>query len=100
MSSNPFGVCLQPECHDVTPPPQLPSTFEMMKNLLVSSKQIIEGAVAGEGVIVDEEIFNSRLDICTACPLYLQDSSRCTQCGCYMKNKAMFKKMSCPIGKW
>lgn len=98
--SNPFGVCLNPECHDSEPPKEMPSTLEMAKNLLSSAKDIAAGVVAGEGLTVDEPIYKERLNICFGCEEFDKESTRCSKCGCYMKTKCMFKKTYCPIGKW
>ena len=101
MTSDPFGVCLEPICDDEEEPtPELPSTIDMMKGLFTSGKAIIGGVMANEGLLVTEEIHQHRLSICTACPAYIPDKKRCSKCGCFMEKKTMFKKTECPLGKW
>jgi len=97
MTDNPFGVCLKDECEE---DPALPSTVDMAKNLIESGKQILQGIVSGEGVMVDDAVKLARLDTCHACEFFIHDSQRCSKCGCFMKTKAAFNKVTCPIGKW
>lgn len=100
MSNNPFGACFEPECSDTPPSPELPSTLEMMRGLFRSGKSIIDGVIAHEGLLVEDDVMASRLSVCEACPLYIAETKRCSKCGCYMEKKTMFKKTVCPVGKW
>jgi hypothetical protein len=100
MSSDPFGICLEPKCDDSEPLKELPSFVDMAKNLLGSAKDIASGALSGKGVLVDEEVYNTRMNICAACPSFKPETKRCAECGCFMEAKARFKNVSCPIGKW
>lgn len=99
MSADPFGVCLEPNCEDDTPP-ALPSFAEMAKGFFGSAKDVITGAVHGEGVLVTEDVYISRMDICKTCEFFRQTDSRCSKCGCFMEAKTRFVKTTCPIGKW
>lgn len=99
MSTDPFGICLEPKCDD-TEEPKLPSIFDQAKGFINSAKDVVGGALAGDGVTVDESIYNSRMSICRECPLLIKETERCSECGCFMKVKAMFKKTYCPVGKW
>lgn len=100
MSTDPFGVCLEPKCNDEEPPKNLPSFSEMAKGLVGSAKDIATGAIRGDGVMVTEEVYKTRMDICIQCPSFRQQDKRCMQCGCFMEAKTRFKKTYCPIGKW
>jgi hypothetical protein len=93
-------ICLEPNCEDSEPPKEMPSTYDMLKGFIKSGKDIVGGVMAGEGLLVEEEVFNSRMDICKTCPMFVQESSRCLECGCFMRAKAMFKKTYCPLHKW
>ena len=97
--TDPFGICLEPECHD-TPEPTLPSTGEMAKSLLSSVKDIAAGAISGQALVVDDEVYNYRMAVCGGCEFFIKDTQRCGQCGCFMKTKAKFAAVSCPIHKW
>ena len=48
----------------------------------------------------EDEVSNSRLDICKACPELIQFSKQCRKCGCFMNLKTKLENASCPIGKW
>lgn len=100
MSDDPFGMCLEPECHDEEEVRELPSILEMAKNLVGSAKDIAAGAIAGEGLAVEQTIYEHRMNICEGCEFFINETSRCSVCGCYMKAKAMFKKTYCPENKW
>jgi hypothetical protein len=50
--------------------------------------------------IVDDEISNSRYDICKACPELTQLTKQCKKCGCFMAAKTKIENATCPIGKW
>ena len=99
MSNDPFGVCLEPKCTDDTPP-ELPSFTDMAKGLLGSAKDIVDGAIHGEGVLVTEDVYINRMNICKGCEFFRQNDSRCSKCGCFMEAKTRFVKTTCPIEKW
>ncbi len=41
-----------------------------------------------------------RLSICKKCDKYIEETSTCKACGCFMILKVKIKKLTCPIGKW
>ena len=47
-----------------------------------------------------EDLVNSRLEICRACEYFRPKTETCRKCGCFMKLKTMLEKAKCPIGKW
>lgn len=100
MSTDPFGVCLEPHCADKEPPKELPSVGDMAKGLLSSAKDIVSGVVHGEGLLVSEEVYTTRMSICSTCEFFRLEDKRCTQCGCFMEAKTRFKKTYCPVHKW
>ena len=61
---------------------------------------------AGQGIVhgrVSEEIRNERYDMCKACPAFIEDSKRCSECGCFMEAKTWVggdPNMLCPLKKW
>jgi len=44
--------------------------------------------------------YESRLDICRACPMLFKPTMSCKRCGCFMRVKAKISSMSCPDKKW
>ena len=100
MSSDPFGMCAEPECNDEEPPKELPGLVNMAKSLAGTAGDVLKGVVAGQGMLVTQETYDERMAICETCPLFRKEDKRCTECGCYMEAKARLKKAKCPIDKW
>ena len=42
----------------------------------------------------------TRLNICRACDRFIQATSQCKECGCFMKIKTRIKDAECPLGYW
>jgi hypothetical protein len=52
---------------------------------------------------VSSEIREQRYDICKTCPAFIEDSKRCSECGCFMEAKTWVggdPKNLCPLKKW
>jgi len=52
---------------------------------------------------VSAEIREERYDTCKACPAFIENSKRCSECGCFMEAKTWVggdKDMLCPLKKW
>ena len=47
-----------------------------------------------------EDLVNSRLEICRACEFFRPKTETCRKCGCFMKLKTLLEKAKCPVGKW
>jgi hypothetical protein len=77
---------------------QLPSTLQMLKNLMEDSTKIVTNAVQGNSTLVDDGVRGQRWSTCQTCEFLLKD--RCTKCGCFMKVKVAFQTSKCPEGKW
>ncbi len=73
------------------------TTGDMAKGLLKTAGQALRhGRVSAE---VREE----RYDTCKACPFFLKDSKRCSDCGCFMEAKTWVggdPDVLCPQKKW
>lgn len=73
-------------------------------NLGSMAKGLVQ--VAGQAVRngrVTEEIRNERYDTCKACPFFIEDSKRCSECGCFMEAKTWIggdPNTLCPKQKW
>lgn len=106
MSNDEYGICLEPECHDSEPPKQettavhFPSLFQQASGFINTAKDVVGGAMAGEGVKVSEKVYNKRMEMCMSCDYLEKQQLRCIKCGCFMKVKSAFKKSYCPVGKW
>lgn len=100
MSNDPFGICTEPKCNDDEPIKDLPSFTDMAKSLLGTATDVVKGVVHGDGVLVTEEIYNTRMSICDGCEFFRKEDKRCSQCGCFMEAKTRLKKTFCPIHKW
>ena len=52
---------------------------------------------------VSEVIRNERYETCKACPAFIEDSKRCSECGCFMEAKTWVggnPNTLCPLKKW
>lgn len=52
---------------------------------------------------VSEEIRNERYETCKNCPFFVEDSKRCSECGCFMEAKTWIggdPNALCPKKKW
>jgi len=52
---------------------------------------------------VTQEIRDERYATCQACSSFIEDSKRCSKCGCFMKTKTWIggdKDVLCPLKKW
>jgi hypothetical protein len=77
-----------------------PSLKDLAFSLTESIKDTIKG-YANTGVIIAEEnVINKRIELCTTCPSFQPEHSRCLKCGCFMNVKARLAVSTCPIGKW
>lgn len=48
----------------------------------------------------DDQMYQTRISICKACPELIKLTRQCKKCGCFMNLKTKIEKASCPIGKW
>lgn len=74
----------------------LKNIIENNKNSEVSPIDILRP----ETKWVDNDMFESRISICKACPELIKLTRQCKKCGCFMNLKTKIEKASCPIGKW
>lgn len=52
---------------------------------------------------VSSEVREERYNTCKGCPAFVEDSKRCSECGCFMEAKTWVggdPKMLCPLKKW
>jgi hypothetical protein len=79
---------------------QFPSTFQMARNAAKDMWKMGKNAAKGLPVLVSAEEGFSRMNTCEGCDRFDATSSRCKECGCFMKTKTQLASASCPIGKW
>lgn len=70
---------------------------KMAKGLLRTAQQ------AAAYKPVSREIRDERYETCKNCPLFVEESKRCSDCGCFMEAKTWMgapKHLLCPQDKW
>ena len=73
-----------------------------------STKDMITGFSKATGQAVrfgkvSSEVRNERFNTCKGCPSFIEDSKRCSECGCNMQAKTWIggdPKNLCPLQKW
>jgi len=53
-----------------------------------------------EELKVEDSIREERYDICKKCPHYVEVTTTCKKCGCFMAAKTYLSSAECPVGKW
>lgn len=43
---------------------------------------------------------DARIAVCKTCPSYIEATTQCKECGCFMRFKVLLPKVKCPLGKW
>jgi len=73
------------------------SAGKMAKGLLQTAGYAIRNGK------VTQEIRDERYDTCKNCPFFIEDSKRCSECGCFMEAKTWVngpKEALCPKNRW
>lgn len=81
--------------------PEQPSVNISFSQLATNLVQTTAQAIAHGRI--SEEIRNERYETCKSCPFFVQDSKRCSECGCFMEAKTWVggdPNMLCPKQKW
>lgn len=81
---------------------------EQAKKVKATAGQMAKGLVQNAGAFlrgghVTKVIREERYDVCKACPAFIKDSKRCSECGCFMEAKTWINadpNMLCPLQKW
>jgi hypothetical protein len=77
-----------------------PSAFQQARNLAKEVWKTGKRAARGLPVLVPTEVGFQRLLTCEGCDRFDKDTSRCAECGCFMKTKSQLASASCPLNKW
>jgi len=78
------------------------------RKVKATPRQMVAGAARAATQAVrsgkaSAEVHAERLATCQACPEFIQESKRCSKCGCYMEAKAWVggdAKKLCPLNRW
>lgn len=46
------------------------------------------------------ELKKKRLAICQDCESFVEETTKCKSCGCFVSYKALLPSAQCPLGKW
>ena len=49
---------------------------------------------------VIKEVAQARYNTCKLCDRFVPTTSRCVECGCFMKIKVKVARLECPLKKW
>lgn len=78
---------------------QWPSFMQMVNNLTRDMVRSAKRAQRQLPVIAPATVGAERMAICRDCR-YLEENTRCRQCGCMMAAKVRVAASRCPLGKW
>ena len=81
---------------------QYPSIPQQGKNLAKFAWDVMKESLSNDStsLLVSDQIYNERLEICKSCDWYDPNQNRCKECGCYMLVKARLAGSHCPLDKW
>jgi hypothetical protein len=81
---------------------EYPSLFQQAKNLSKFSWEMMQYIMQNEQKVmfVSDEVFRSRLEVCKGCDKFDDLQMRCTECGCFLNQKARMVLDGCPLNKW
>lgn len=89
---------LMAEVEAKKPPTRVRASMKtMVKGLAKTTRQAVFNGK------VSSEIREERYDTCKACPSFVADSKRCSDCGCFMEAKTWVggdPDTLCPLKKW
>jgi hypothetical protein len=81
-------------------PPRPVSAVDKVKSFLGAAKNLAKSGFQ----IADDALYNSRLEICKACPEWnpqaFLNTGQCKLCGCSTKAKLRLPLEKCPVDKW
>jgi hypothetical protein len=82
--------------------PQPPIGYPSVVQMAISAAKAVISYAADGFKNVDNEEYQRRLDICTACEFFDVEQIRCKKCGCFVKLKAVINANNggCPLNKW
>jgi len=79
---------------------EFPSAFQQARNLAKEMWKTGKNAAKGLPVLVSAEEGFQRMETCEGCDRFDKETSRCKECGCFMKTKTQLASATCPLNKW
>lgn len=73
-----------------------PSLFKQAVNFTKSAAEHIADGMKNTEKTQQEE----RMDICRGCEFFIEETERCSKCGCYLQLKTKWRGAKCPLKKW
>lgn len=74
--------------------------LQKLKGLSQTVTDSIGDMSKGKPIFCESSVTNNRMQICNSCPFFIQSTSQCKKCGCFMTAKTRLKQSQCPVGKW
>lgn len=79
---------------------EYPSLFSMVRSVAKDAYESAKRTGYRLPVIAPDEVAVKRYSICQDCEHFDEETTRCDECGCYMKLKVNVAASKCPIDKW
>lgn len=74
--------------------------LQKLKGLSQTVTDSIGDMSKGKPIFCESSVTNNRMQICNSCQFFIQSTSQCKKCGCFMTAKTRLKQSQCPVGKW
>ena len=79
---------------------KFPSKLDMIRSAAKQLYYSAKSAKRGLPVFVSSDVAQERFEICNDCDMFDKKTTRCKECGCFMKIKINLADVKCPIDKW
>ena len=79
---------------------KFPSKLNMIRSAAKQLYYSAKSAKRGLPVFVSSDVAQERFEICNDCDMFDKKTTRCKECGCFMKIKINLADVKCPIDKW
>ena len=74
------------------------STWKTIKNGIKAAPRVAKQIANKQ--FVPKEVFEDRMETCRGCPFFVKESTRCSDCTCFLNTKCRLSGEECPQGKW
>ena len=78
--------------------PSMPSLLDQALSVTKAAAGMLGDLAQGRNPLADRATIQSRLAVCTGCPML--SGQQCSRCGCPVARKAAVASERCPDGKW
>jgi|3_EtaG_2_1085321.scaffolds.fasta_scaffold00721_4 hypothetical protein len=79
---------------------KFPSKLSMIRSAAKQFYYSAKSAKQGLPVFVSSDIAQERYQTCEECDMFDKNTTRCKECGCFMRVKVNLANTKCPIDKW